>query len=311
MTLVDLLVVATLIAVVPVAIDARVQRRASPRSLAVLALVALGGLALVPLTVVACLATIATGHGGAAWPSRLGLGVAAIVVAMTIASRVMLAAHQARREAQRILSAARACGTPFQAGSILVPLAQPAAFVADDTAVISTGILDHLEPPAVAAVLAHERAHIAGRHGRLAVVAHALRAGLFGLPLARRAEKRLRQELEVLADTAASRQLDDPASLATALRSLTTQTQPPDSSAILAAGHPPIEDRIARLGHAHRYDRAAQRLVNAGIPVAGTLALGAVCLALHMQLLWLGLALCATILLIFSRLTSSLLRQHC
>jgi beta-lactamase regulating signal transducer with metallopeptidase domain len=71
--------------------------------------------------------------------------------------------------------------------------------------VLSTATLHRLKADQLAAVLAHERAHQAGRHHRLVLLAQALRIGFPWLPAARLAGKAVASLVELAADDAAAR----------------------------------------------------------------------------------------------------------
>jgi Zn-dependent protease with chaperone function len=71
--------------------------------------------------------------------------------------------------------------------------------------VATDGLTRHLSPDAVAAVLAHERAHLHGRHHLLIAVGNALAAAFPFVPLFRRAPATLRELAEVAADVTATR----------------------------------------------------------------------------------------------------------
>jgi hypothetical protein len=71
------------------------------------------------------------------------------------------------------------------------------------TVVATEGLVRHLDPDTVAAVLAHERAHVAGRHHLLIAIADSMRAALPFLLLFRRAPHALRHLVEIAADLSA------------------------------------------------------------------------------------------------------------
>ncbi len=112
--------------------------------------------------------------------------------------------------------------------------------------VVSRGALAALTPPQLAAALAHERAHLTGRHHLAACAAEAL-AGTFGrLPLGRLVSAEVRTLLEMAADDRALRG-HTPRALATAMGVVATGLAP---AAALTAGHQALA-RIERLA-AHR-----------------------------------------------------------
>jgi Zn-dependent protease with chaperone function len=77
--------------------------------------------------------------------------------------------------------------------------------------VVTTGALALLDSPQLAAVLAHERAHLAGRHHLLATVTRGLAAALPGVPLFTRGAGEVARLAELAADDTAARSVGRPA----------------------------------------------------------------------------------------------------
>ena len=124
------------------------------------------------------------------------------------------------------------------------------------------------------AVLAHERAHLTGRHHRLLALARIGRGVLPFLPLMRDAEEQVARLVELHADDAATRGRD-PRLLATALVVLATAASPAPA---LSAGATDSVQRIHRiLGPSEPLGRARRQLLRA---TAAALALTPVLLAL-------------------------------
>jgi Zn-dependent protease with chaperone function len=169
---------------------------------------------------------------------------------------------------------------------VLVEHAQPAAYCVagrHPTVILTTGAVQALDPGQLEAVLAHERAHLAGRHHRLLAVARIGRQVLPFLPLMRDADQQVARLVELHADDAATRGCD-PRSLATALVLLATAASP---ASALAAGATDSVQRIHRLlGPAEPLGRARRQLLRAA---AVALALTPVLLALTPALVALGL----------------------
>ncbi|MFD0572747.1 M48 family metalloprotease [Kitasatospora gansuensis] len=90
---------------------------------------------------------------------------------------------------------------------------------------VSRGALAALTPPQLAAALAHERAHLTGRHHLAACAAEALAGTFARLPLGRLVSAEVRTLLEMAADDRALRG-HSPRALATAM-------------GVVAAGWPP------------------------------------------------------------------------
>ena len=156
---------------------------------------------------------------GGALVAGLGLVLAAAVAARTaIAAATHLRA--VRRHALRHTQAVRLLGRQDPAlGAVLVEHAQPAAYCVagpDPTVVVTTGTLHALDRDQMAAVLAHERAHLAWRHHRLVALARIAQQLLPFLPLMRETAAQVTRLVEMHADDTAIRSHDS-RTLATAL----------------------------------------------------------------------------------------------
>ena len=220
-------------------------------------------------------ATYGTPGGGTV--AGLGLTLAGAVVARTALTAVTYL-RAAGRQALRHAQTARLVGRPEAAlGAVLVEHAQPAAYCVagrQPTVILTTGAVQALDPGQLDAVLAHERAHLTGRHHRLLAVARIGRQVLPFLPLMRDAEEQVARLVELHADDAATR-ARDPRQLATALVVLATAASP---ASTLAAGATDSVQRIHRLlGPSEPLGRARRRLLGAA---AAALALTPVLLAL-------------------------------
>ena len=217
------------------------------------------------------------GTPGGATVAGLGLTLAGAVAArtaFTATTHLRAAGRQALRHAQT----ARLVGQLAPAlGAVLVEHAQPAAYCVagrQPTVVLTTGAVQALDPGQLDAVLAHERAHLAGRHHRLLALARIGRQVLPFLPLMRDAEPQVARLVELHADDAATR-ARDPRLLATALVVLATAASP---ASALAAGATDSVQRIHRLlGPAEPLGRARRRLLRAA---AAALAAAPVLVAL-------------------------------
>ena len=217
------------------------------------------------------------GTPGGATVAGLGLTLAGAVAArttLTAMTHVRAAGRQALRHAQT----ARLVGQREPAlGAVLVEHAQPAAYCVagrQPTVILTTGAVQTLDPGQLDAVLAHERAHLAGRHHRLLALARIGREVLPFLPLMRDAEEQVARLVELHADDAATRGRD-PRLLATALVVLATAASPAPA---LAAGATDSVQRIRRLlGPGEPLGRARRQLLRA---TAAALALTPVLLAL-------------------------------
>ncbi len=210
----------------------------------------------------ACLHRLQATYGtpGGAAVAGFGLtlaGAVAVRAALTAMTHFRAAGRQALRHAQT----ARLVGRPEPAlGAVLVEHSQPAAYCVagrQPTVILTTGAVRALDPGQLDAVLAHERAHLAGRHHWLVAMARIGREVLPFVPL-----------------DAATR-ARDPRLLATALVVLATPGSPAPA---LAAGATDSVQRIHRLlGPCEPLGRVRRRLLRA---TAAALALTPVLLAL-------------------------------
>lgn len=236
----------------------------------------------------ACVLRLRAAYGtpGGATVAGLGLTLAGAVAArtaLTAATHLRAAGQQAQRHAQT----ARLVGRPHPAlGAVLMDHPQAAAYCVGGrypTVILTTGALEALEPEQLDAVLAHERAHLAGRHHRLVALARIGRLVLPFLPLMRGADEQVAKLVEMHADDAAAR-TSDPRSLATALVALATARSP--ASALAAAGTDSVQRIHRLLGPAEPLGRARRLLLRA---TAASLALTPVLLALTPALVALAL----------------------
>ena len=223
-----------------------------------------GGLShLIGACVLRLRATYAT--PGGATVAGLGLTLAGAVAArtaVTAAGDLRATARQAMRHAHT----ARLAGVPQPAlGAVLLEHPQPAAYCVagrQPTVVLTTGALQALSPDQLQAVLAHERAHLAGHHHRLLALARIGRRALPFLPLTREADVQVARLIELHADDAATR-TSDPVPLAAALV-VSRPQRPPSPAPALAAAATNTVQRIQRLLHpAAPLSRVRQQLLRA------------------------------------------------
>jgi Zn-dependent protease with chaperone function len=236
----------------------------------------------------ACVQRLRATYGtpGGATVAGLGLALAGAVAArtaLTAMTHLRAAGRQARRHAQT----ARLVGQPEPAlGAVLVEHAQPHAYCVagrHPTVILTTGALQALDPGQLDAVLAHERAHLAGRHHRLLALARIGRLVLPFLPLMRDADEQVARLVELHADDAAAR-ARDPRLLATALVILATAASP--SPALAAAATDSVRRIHRLLVPAEPLGRARRQLLRT---IAAALALTPVVLALAPAVLALAL----------------------
>ena len=226
------------------------------------------------------------GTPGGAAVAALGLTLAGAVAAGT-ALTAMTHLRAARQQALLHAETARLVGRPEPSlGAVLVEHSEPVAYCVAGrlpTVILSTGALQALEPAELSAVLAHERAHLTGRHHRLLALARIGCLVLPFLPLMRDADAQVARLVEMHADDAAAR-TSDPRSLAAALVVLATGASPVPALAASAT------DSVQRI---HRLLRPAEPLGPARRQVlratAASLALTPVLLAIAPALLALAL----------------------
>jgi Peptidase family M48 len=226
------------------------------------------------------------GTPGGATVAGLGLTLAGAVAART-ALTAMAHFRDAGRQALQHAQTARLVGEPEPAlGAVLVEHAQPTVYCVagrQPTVILTTGAVRALDPSQLDAVLAHERAHLAGRHHWLLAMARIGREVLPFLPLMRDAEEQVARLVELHADDAATR-ARDPRLLATALVVLANAASP---ASALGAGAIDSVQRIHRLlgpgeplGRARRHLLVAAAAAFALIPLLLALTPAVVALAL-------------------------------
>jgi Zn-dependent protease with chaperone function len=206
-----------------------------------------GGLSLLIGACVRRLRDLYATPGGAAW-AEAGLILAGAVLArtaLTALGQLRTAGQQALRHAHT----ARLAGHLEPAlGAVVVEHPQPAAYCVAGrypTVIVTTGAVAALDSGQLDAVLAHERAHLAGRHHALKAAARIGRQVLPFLPLLRDAEAQVARLAELHADDTAARTADAK-ELATALVVLATPTQDTPGPGLAAAATDVVQ-RVHRL----------------------------------------------------------------
>jgi Zn-dependent protease with chaperone function len=157
--------------------------------------------------------------GGACTPvvyrsALFELSVAATAALATLAAAVAVwrygrRTQRAHRQSQAHAETARITGRSLPGtGAVVLDDPRPAAYcVAGRPAVIvlTSGALAVLDPAQLSAVLAHERAHLAGRHHALVTLIKGLAAAFPGVPLFGRGLVEVTRLSEMSADDAAAR----------------------------------------------------------------------------------------------------------
>ncbi|AQZ61698.1 Peptidase M48, Ste24p precursor [[Actinomadura] parvosata subsp. kistnae] len=204
-----------------------------------------------------------------------GLAAGALVLARvtTVGAAVLL---RARRERRRHADALALLGQhDHDLDAVVVDYEERLAYCLPGRkghAVITTGALHSLAPEQVAAVLAHERAHLRGRHHLVLAGAEALARAFPRLPLFEQARAEVARLVELLADDVAARR-HPRVHIAAALVGLATGRVP---AFALGAGGETALTRVRRMLHPQvplgRRERAAGRLAVAAL-LAGPAAL--------------------------------------
>jgi Zn-dependent protease with chaperone function len=165
------------------------------------------------------------GSGGPMLAGRMAAGGAAgllLAAAVSLRACGCLASglRRARRERRQHAGFVAATGRPDRGlGAVIIDAGVPQAYClpyGGQRVVVSTGALDVLSPGQLQAVLAHERAHLRGRHHLMLTAVSALARAFPRVPLLAQAGPQLAFLAEMAADDAAARS-HDPASLAAAL----------------------------------------------------------------------------------------------
>jgi Zn-dependent protease with chaperone function len=176
----------------------------------------------------------------------------AITLRVAWAFLQVVRARRVERHRQRSLVAL--CGRHTSTlDAVVLDQPQPAVYCLagrEKTVVLTSGAIRLLTPPQLAAVLAHEQAHLGARHHRLLAAAALAGSALPELPLMRHLPCQVRRLLEMHADDLAAC-AHDPETLATALVAVATARSGRASatvpSAALAAADSDTAVRIRRL----------------------------------------------------------------
>ena len=179
---------------------------------------------------------------------ELGLGIVAALAAYaaaTLAWRYGRRLQSARQRTRSHAEAAYVAGRHLGPGTVVLDVPQRAAYcVPPGIIVVTSGALGILAPAQLDAVLAHERAHLAGRHHLLLAVTKGLAATFPAVPLFARGQAEIARLAEMAADdTAAKRTGRRP--LIEALVAMGTGTAVPASA--LGAASYAVTARVQRL----------------------------------------------------------------
>jgi Zn-dependent protease with chaperone function len=181
------------------------------------------------------------------------VGVAALAIGVTLAAAVALWRYgrrlrRAQRQTRTHADIARITGRVLPGtGAVVLDDPRPAAYcVAGRPAaiVVTSGALAVLDQPQLAAVLAHERAHLAHHHPLLTAATRGLAAAFPGVPLFTQGAAEVARLAEMAADDAAARG-SGRSTVVAALLALATGTVIPAAS--LAAAAQAVPARVERL----------------------------------------------------------------
>ena len=197
----------------------------------------------------------------------VGVLISAVVTFGVGRTVLGLRAHSAEHA-----DAARIVGTPTDAHGVFVVAGErPAAYCVvgrPDTIVVTTAAVRALDGPELDAVLAHEAAHIAGRHHHLLMVLRALAASLAHLPLFTRGAVAVAELLEMCADDRAASRYG-PRSLVAGMLALASPLPPAGGLAMAATATAARARRL--LDPANRSTRWCHRVATSAT-IAATIA---------------------------------------
>ncbi|MHB1595982.1 MAG: M56 family metallopeptidase [Streptosporangiaceae bacterium] len=216
-----------------------------------------------------------------------GLSAAAVAAGLAVvlvAARCARGVRRGRNGSRAHAAAARLVGRrlPGEAtvvGAVVLDSPRPAAYcvVGRPAAIVLTsGTIALLGPGQLRAVIAHERAHLAGRHNTLILLTRALAQAVPGVPLFRGGAERVAVLAEMCADDRAARVSGRPA-LVTALLAMATGAAVPEAALGTAASAVAARvDRLLTVQHPItmvRYQMALAAVIAVLVAVPGWLAL--------------------------------------
>lgn len=189
------------------------------------------------------------------------IGTVIAVGLIRVTRRVVRSRRAVREKAETTMWMLEPAGH-WEHGVLWLEHKQPLAFsIGGRTKAIvaSTGLREQLSPAETDAVLAHERAHLSGRHHLQVLLADTLAAAFPVLPLFRQAPAAVRRLIELAADDKAARHVGAPV-VRQALVRVASGGQYGLPPAALGAATSAIELRLARLSHVGRTAAWSARL---------------------------------------------------
>jgi Zn-dependent protease with chaperone function len=180
---------------------------------------------------------------------ELGLGIVAVLAAYTsavLAVRYGRRIQAAQRRTRSHAEAAFLTGRRLGPSMFLLDVPQRATYcLPPGIIVVTSGALGILAPTQLDAVLAHERAHLAGRHHLLLGISRGLAATFPSVPLFTRGQAEIARLAEMAADDAAARRTGR-RPLIEALVAMGTGTAVVPAAALGAASYA-VSARVQRL----------------------------------------------------------------
>jgi Zn-dependent protease with chaperone function len=200
-----------------------------------------------------------------------GLSAVAVVAVLTATAlawcygrRIQRARQGNRKHAEAArMTGRRLPGALGDSGAVVLDSPRPVAYCVPGrpaAIVLSTGALAVLDPPQLTAVLAHERAHLTGRHHPVITLTRGLGATFPAVPLFTRGPAEVARLAEMCADDVAARHSGRP-TLVTALLAMGTGTAVPSTDlpvTALAATAYAVAARVQRLLEPLRRARRAR-----------------------------------------------------
>ncbi len=187
-------------------------------------------------------------------PLLAGLPAAALTAYLLVHLGITVVQFERQRRRHLALLQLLSAPHPTRARTRVLDDAAPVAYCLPrgigSVTVLSQGLLDRLDPDELAAVIAHERAHVEQRHEVLLVAFKAWREALPWFPIAARAESEVAALVEMRADDSARRTLAQSgvmpdAVLARAILRVAGPTGPTEHASSRRDRH---RDRFLRLG---------------------------------------------------------------
>lgn len=155
------------------------------------------------------LQAILFGHAGVPAQVVANLTVAAVLAMVAwVGVRLVRSLRRMREQTFAHAEAVRMVGRTVEGGVVIVDVDEPAAYCVagrPPAIVVTTAVLDTLDPGQLAAVLAHERAHLDGRHAYVIAALRSLAAMFPRLALFGESAVHVSGLLEMCADDVAAR----------------------------------------------------------------------------------------------------------